>query len=102
MSNNIKNELDHPGDDSYCYNYYLAQAHANPELHGISGPANYEHQRGVRQMSHYFDVNQMPTAVPSAQSSTAKPAVKPTAAQLRYYREQKEKKKQMKNKWLYE
>lgn len=94
-----------PNEDdrnAYYYNYYLAQAHANPELHGISGAANYEHQRGIRQLNHYFDVNQMPTAVPQHQATTPTAAPKPTAAQLQYYKEQKEKKKRMKNKWLYE
>lgn len=86
-------------DNSVYYNHYLAQAHANPELHGISGPTHYEHQRGLRQMNHYFDVNQMPTAI---QATPVQAAPKPTAAQLQYFKEQREKKKRMKNKWLYE
>lgn len=101
---------DHQGDSSnnrqddnnaYYYNYYLAQAHANPELHGIAGAANYEHQRGIRQLNHYFDVNQMPTAIPQQQVAPSAPP-KPTVAQIKYYKEQQEKRKRMKNKWLYE
>lgn len=89
-----------PNDvNGYYYDYYMTQAAANPELHGISGAANYEHQRGLRQMGHYFDVGSMPTAIPSIPASQ-KP--KPSAAQLQYYREQRERRRRIKNKWLYE
>lgn len=90
--------------NAYCYNLYSAQAHSNPEVFGLAGAANYEHQRGLRQLGHYFDVNAMPTSVmPSAhqqQQQTTRP--KPTAAQMRYFKAKKEEKKKLKNKWLYD
>lgn len=107
---NKDNAVAEKGEDvnlnEYYYNHYLAQATNNPEQFGISGAAKYEHQRGLRQMNHYFDVNSMPTAIPTAtnqlQSTRKAVVVKPTASQLRYYKEQKKKRQKIKNKWLYD
>lgn len=87
--------------EEHAYMYYMSKATANPETFGISGAANYEHQRGLRQMNHYFDLNSLPTALPPASSST-ETAEKPTAAQIKFYKDQKEKRKRIKNKWLYD
>lgn len=83
-------------DQEYYMKYYSQQSMTTP-----AAGMQYEMMRSRNQMSAYFDTSRYPTSTASAPVAQTQPA-KVTKKDIERFKNRKEEKKRMKNKWLFE